>query len=56
VDRPEIASHRSHIMDKRGEGVPIILSRSETLSGKGRLIAWSRSRNPFWPSMRRART
>ena len=34
VDRPEIASHRSHIMDKRGEGVPIILSRSETLSGK----------------------
>ena len=34
VDRPETASHRSHIMDKRGEGVPIILSRSETLSGK----------------------
>ena len=34
VDRPEIASHRSYIMDKRGEGVPIILSRSETLSGK----------------------
>ena len=34
VDRSEIASHRSHIMDKRGEGVPIILSRSETLSGK----------------------
>lgn len=34
VDRPEIASHRSHIMDKRGEGVPIILSRSEALSGK----------------------
>ena len=34
VDWPEIASHRSHIMDKRGEGVPIILSRSETLSGK----------------------
>ena len=34
VDRPEIATHRSHIMDKRGEGVPTILSRSETLSGK----------------------
>ena len=34
VERSEIASHRSHIMDKRGEGVPIILSRSEILSGK----------------------
>lgn len=34
VVRPEIASHRSHIMDKRGEGVPIILSRSEALSGR----------------------
>ncbi len=34
VERPEIAGHRSHIMDKRGEGVPIILSRSEALSGK----------------------
>ena len=27
-------THRSHIMDKRGEGVPLILSRSETLSGR----------------------
>ncbi len=27
-------SHRTHIMDKRGEGVPIILSRSEELSGR----------------------
>ncbi len=34
VERAEIAGHRSHIMDKRGEGVPIILSRSEALSGK----------------------
>lgn len=30
----ELASHRSHIMDKRGEGVPIILQRSEELAGK----------------------
>jgi predicted HTH transcriptional regulator len=34
VDDAELASHRSHIMDKRGEGVPIILKRSEQLSGK----------------------
>jgi len=27
-------THRSHIMDKRGEGVPLILSRSEGLSGR----------------------
>jgi predicted HTH transcriptional regulator len=27
-------THRGHIMDKRGEGVPIILSRSEALSGR----------------------
>ncbi|GAB6275603.1 MAG: ATP-binding protein [Rectinema sp.] len=27
-------THRSHIMDKRGEGVPLILSRSEALSGR----------------------
>jgi len=26
--------HRSHIMDRRGEGVPLILSRSEALSGQ----------------------
>jgi len=34
VGAGETASHRSHIMDKRGEGVPIILSRSLELSGK----------------------
>ncbi len=33
VQREEFKSHRTHIMDKRGEGVPIILSRSESLSG-----------------------
>ena len=34
VERDDFKSHRTHIMDKRGEGVPIILSRSEELSGK----------------------
>lgn len=34
VDIDELAGHRTHIMDKRGEGVPIILERSEALSGK----------------------
>ena len=34
VDRPEVGSHRSHIMDRRGEGVPVILSRSEVLSDR----------------------
>ena len=29
-----IQAHRTHIMDKRGEGVPIILSRATSLSGK----------------------
>lgn len=29
----ETAGHRSRIMDKRGEGVPIILERSLELSG-----------------------
>jgi len=29
-----LAQHRSHIMDKRGEGVAIILARSEQLSAK----------------------
>ena len=33
VQRDEFKSHRTRIMDKRGEGVPIILSRSEELSG-----------------------
>lgn len=31
---PELQAHRSHIMDKRGEGVPVILSRSEQLAGR----------------------
>ena len=30
----DLQAHRTHIMDKRGEGVPIILSRSRNLSGK----------------------
>ena len=34
VQRDDFKSHRTHIMDKRGEGVPIILSRSESLSGR----------------------
>ena len=34
VQRDDLTSHRTHIMDKRGEGVPIILSRSESLSGR----------------------
>lgn len=33
VGADELANHRSHIMDKRGEGVSIILARSEQLSG-----------------------
>jgi predicted HTH transcriptional regulator len=32
VGSDELARHRSHIMDKRGEGVSIILARSEQLS------------------------
>jgi predicted HTH transcriptional regulator len=31
---PELQAHRTHIMDKRGEGVPLILNRSEQLSGR----------------------
>lgn len=34
VERDDSKSHRTHIMDKRGEGVPIILARSEALSGR----------------------
>lgn len=34
VERDDFKSHRTHIMDKRGEGVPIILSRSKELSGR----------------------
>jgi predicted HTH transcriptional regulator len=34
VAMDEIASDRTFLMDKRGEGVPIILSESERLSGK----------------------
>lgn len=31
---PEIQAHRTYIMDQRGEGVPLILSRSERLAGR----------------------
>ena len=34
VQGDDLKGHRTHIMDKRGEGVPIILSRSESLSGR----------------------
>jgi len=34
VQRDDLRGHRTRIMDKRGEGVPIILSRSGELSGK----------------------
>lgn len=34
VERDDFIGHRTHIMDKRGEGVPFILLASEKLSGK----------------------
>lgn len=34
IDNDALAAHRQHIMDKRGEGVPVILEMSERLSGK----------------------
>ena len=34
VERHSFESHRTHIMAKRGQGVPLILSRSKKLSGK----------------------
>lgn len=34
VDPAFVDAHRQHIMDKRGEGVPVILSESERLSGR----------------------
>lgn len=34
ADEEELASHRTHLMDKRGEGVSLILDRSEQLSGR----------------------
>ncbi len=34
IDDETVARHRGHFMDKRGEGVSIILGRSENLSGK----------------------
>ncbi len=34
IEREDLIDHRIHIMDKRGEGVPLILSRSEALSGR----------------------
>ncbi|MFO7736265.1 MAG: hypothetical protein R6W70_08660 [bacterium] len=35
--------NRNTIMDKRGEGVPIILSESEKLSGKCLIAQWQRT-------------
>lgn len=34
IENSNLAAHRSHIMDKRGEGVPIILDQSAKLSGR----------------------
>ena len=34
VERDDFVGHRTHMMDKRGEGVPFILSASQKLSGK----------------------
>ncbi|MCY4148412.1 MAG: putative DNA binding domain-containing protein [Gammaproteobacteria bacterium] len=34
IEKEDFIGHRTHIMDKRGEGVPFILSASEQLSGK----------------------
>jgi predicted HTH transcriptional regulator len=34
IDDGELAPHRQHIMDKRGEGVPIILNQSNALAGR----------------------
>jgi ATP-dependent DNA helicase RecG len=34
AEEEELAPHRTHMMDKRGEGVPIILERSRILSGR----------------------
>ena len=34
IPDPGLAQHRPHMMDKRGEGVPIILERSAKLSGR----------------------
>lgn len=34
IDDDTLSVHRRHIMDKRGEGVPIILVASQRLSGR----------------------
>lgn len=34
IEREDFAGHRTHIMDRRGEGVPFILTTSEQLAGK----------------------
>lgn len=34
IAHPEVQAHRAYIMDKRGEGVPLILSRSAALAGR----------------------
>ena len=33
-DEPWLVTDRTHIMDKRGEGVPVILDNSTRLSGR----------------------
>lgn len=34
IDHPRLIQHRRHFMDRRGEGVPLILARSEAISGR----------------------
>ena len=34
AEEEELSRHRTHMMDKRGEGVPVILERSRILSGR----------------------
>jgi len=33
IEMDDLATHRTHMMDRRGEGVPVILERSTALSG-----------------------
>lgn len=34
IQDDDLAAHRQHIMDKRGEGVPVIMAETERLSGR----------------------
>ena len=34
MEGTDLSSHRTHIMDKRGEGVPVVLSRTVALAGE----------------------